>query len=144
MHIWGFCYGVASGLTVCLGSTVPSTYSSAELLLRESLPLLSSEVDYPSYIWGWSTSLLNCILSVSDTSYNVVLEHLNKMRIQPMEQQLGFASGEYPNDKLYRLFLACPHFQRIIESPRLERTSKIIQSNRPPTINISSLNHVPQ
>jgi len=33
---------------------------------------------------------------------------------------------------------------RIIESPRMEKTSKIIQSNCPPTTNISPLNHVPQ
>jgi len=32
--------------------------------------------------------------------------------------------------------------QRIIESLRLEKTSKIIQSNHPPIINISPLNHV--
>jgi len=33
---------------------------------------------------------------------------------------------------------------RIIESPRVEKTSKIIQSNHPPTTNISPLNNVPQ
>ena len=32
---------------------------------------------------------------------------------------------------------------RIIESLRLEKTSKIIQSNHPPTTNISPLKHVP-
>ena len=32
---------------------------------------------------------------------------------------------------------------RIIESPRLEKTSKIIQSNHPPTTNISPLKNVP-
>ena len=34
-------------------------------------------------------------------------------------------------------------FQRIIESPRLEKISKIIQSNCPPTTNICILNHIP-
>ena len=32
----------------------------------------------------------------------------------------------------------------IIKSPRLEKASKIIQSNHPPTTNISPLNRVPQ
>ena len=32
---------------------------------------------------------------------------------------------------------------RIIESPRLEKSSKIIQSDCPPTTNISSLNGAP-
>ena len=36
------------------------------------------------------------------------------------------------------------HHHGIIESPRLEKTTKIIQSNSPPTTNISPLNHVPQ
>jgi len=38
----------------------------------------------------------------------------------------------------------CKKNYRIIESPRLEKTSKIIQSNHAPTTNISLLNHVPQ
>ena len=38
----------------------------------------------------------------------------------------------------------CKKNCRIIESPRLEKTSKIIQSNHAPTTNISLLNHVPQ
>ena len=32
---------------------------------------------------------------------------------------------------------------RILESPRLEKTSKIIHSNSPPTANITPLNHIP-
>ena len=36
---------------------------------------------------------------------------------------------------------SCDH--RITESPRLEKTSKIIQPNHPPTTSISPLNHVP-
>lgn len=33
--------------------------------------------------------------------------------------------------------------RRITESPSSEKTSKVIQSNHPPTISISPLNHVP-
>jgi len=40
------------------------------------------------------------------------------------------------------MFIALPF--RITESLRLKKTSKIIQSNRPPTTSIFSLNHVPQ
>jgi len=36
------------------------------------------------------------------------------------------------------------HAKRITESPRLEMTSRIIQSNHPPTPTISPLNHAPQ
>jgi len=36
------------------------------------------------------------------------------------------------------------HKNRIIESLRLEKTFRIIQSNFPPTTNIFPLNHVPQ
>lgn len=42
-------------------------------------------------------------------------------------------------------FYCIPYFvHRIIESTRLEKNSKIVQSNHTPTTNVSPLNHIPE
>jgi len=54
----------------------------------------------------------------------------------------NFGSIRKAESQLFKTTINNNH--RIIESPRLEKISKIIQSNHPPMTNISSLNHAPQ
>lgn len=85
-------------------------------------------------VW-WSTNALICPVPVAPWVITSVID-IQSLRV--LGGTVNVDLGAHVTEKPLRIYVHCT-YHRIMESPRLDRTSKIIQSNGPPTTSVSLL-----